>query len=112
MSDGETADRGGTTERGGGFVTGLLLGALGGVVLAMLATPQSGEHTRDLLVAKAREAADRARDSAADAGGIIPGSIVDRGRSILDAARSRIDSAITEGRDAAQRQRAELEDKT
>jgi gas vesicle protein len=112
MREGETEDHGRSTERGGGFLTGLLLGGLGGVVLAMLATPQSGEHTRDLLVAKAREAADRARDTAADAGGIIPESIVERGRSILDAARSRIEGAITEGRDAAQRQRAELQDET
>ena len=37
MSEGALPDR------GGGFLTGLLLGGLGGVVLAML-TPQSGEH--------------------------------------------------------------------
>lgn len=106
MSDDASGDR------GGGFLTGLLLGGLGGVVLAMLATPQSGEHTRELLLAKARETADRARDAAADAGGTIPAGLVQRGRSIVEAARSRIDNAISEGRGAAERQRAELEDQT
>jgi len=80
-------------ERGGGFVTGLLLGALGGVVLAAMASP-------------------RARGVAADAGGMVPEGLVQRGRSIIDAARARIEGAISEGRGAAERQRAELEDRT
>ena len=50
-----------------GFVAGLAVGALAGVVLAMILAPQSGEDTRDLLVAKAREAGERARDTAGDA---------------------------------------------
>ena len=68
------------------------------LVLAVLATPQSGETTRDLVFAKA--------------GGMLPESMLARGRTILDAARSRIEGAVTEGRDAAERQRADLEEKT
>jgi gas vesicle protein len=99
-------------ERGGGFVAGFVLGALAGVVLAMLVTPQSGEDTRDLLAAKAREAAERARDVAGDVGDKMPGGagdLLERGRSIVEAARARIDSAISEGRNAADRQRDQLE---
>jgi hypothetical protein len=72
-------------DRGGGFLTGLLLGALGGVVIAALATS-------------------RVNDTIADSG------LVERGRSIVDAARARLDGAISEGRDAAERQRSALEE--
>jgi len=71
-------------ERGGGFLTGLLLGALGGVIVAALAAPRTGGETRDALL--------------------------ERGRSIVDAARQRLDGAISEGRDAAERQRSALEE--
>lgn len=100
------------SESPGGFVTGLLLGTLGGAALAMLVTPQSGEDTRDLLLAKAREAADRVRDAASDIGEKVPlgaNELLERGRAIVDAARARIDSAVEAGRDAAEQQRDELE---
>lgn len=87
-----------------GFVTGLALGTLAGVVLAMVLAPQSGEDTRDLLVAKAREAGERARDTAGDASDLLA-----RGRQIVAEAKARIDGAIAEGKDAASRQRSTLE---
>jgi gas vesicle protein len=88
-----------------GFITGLALGALAGAVLAMILAPQSGEDTRDLLVAKAREAGERARDTAGDANDLLA-----RGRQIVADAKARIDGAISEGKDAATRQRSTLED--
>lgn len=102
----EHADRIDRSDRGGGLVTGFVLGGLAGVVLAMLVTPKSGEDTRGLLVAKARETADRARDAAGDV------DLLERGRSIVNAARERLDNAIAEGREAAERQRSDLEDQT
>jgi gas vesicle protein len=71
-------------QSGGGFVTGLLLGALGGVIVALLASPRPGTPNHDVLL--------------------------ERGRAIVDAARSRLDGAITEGRAAAERQRTALEE--
>lgn len=100
------------SDRGGGFFAGLCVGAVLGVALAMLVTPQSGEDTRDLLAAKAREAAERARDAAGDVGAKVPLSaseLLTRGRAIVEAARARIDNAISEGRDAADRQRDNLD---
>jgi gas vesicle protein len=88
----------------GGFVTGLAIGTLAGAVLAMILAPQSGEDTRDLLVAKAREAGERARDTAGDAGDLLA-----RGRQIVADAKARIDGAIVEGKDAAAQQRTTLE---
>jgi len=93
--------------KGPGFVTGLAIGVLAGATLAMILAPQSGEETRDLLYAKAREAGERARDSAGDAGDLLA-----RGRQIVADARSRIDGAIAEGKDAAERQRSTLENES
>jgi gas vesicle protein len=99
-------------DRGGGggvpgFITGLALGALAGATLAMILAPRSGEDTRDLLVAKAREAGERARDTAGDANDLLA-----RGRQIVADAKARIDGAIAEGKDAASRQRSTLEDES
>ena len=95
-------------DRGGGgfagFIAGLALGGLAGAALAMILAPQAGEDTRDLLVAKAREAGERARDTAGDAGDLL-----DRGRRIVADAKARLDGAIAEGKDAASRQRTNLE---
>jgi gas vesicle protein len=73
----------------------------------MILAPQSGEDTRDLLFAKAREAGERARDTAGDAGDLLA-----RGRRIVAEAKARIDNAVSEGKDAAARQRAILENET
>ncbi len=95
-------------ERGlAGFAGGLAIGALAGATLAIVLAPQSGEDTRDLLVAKAREAGERARDTAGDAGDLLA-----RGRRIVAEARARVDGAIAEGKDAASRQRSTLENES
>lgn len=99
MADGRRGDAG-----SGGFIVGLAVGLLAGAVLAMILAPRSGEDTRDLLFAKAREAGERARDSAGDAGDLLS-----RGRQIVAEAKARLDGAITEGKDAASRQRDALE---
>ncbi len=89
---------------GGGFFAGFVLGAVAGAALAMILAPATGEETRDLLVAKAREAGERARDTAGDAGDLLS-----RGRTIVAEAKTRIDGAIAEGKEAAARQRDTLE---
>ena len=103
MSD----ERSGSGGPFGGFAAGLVLGILAGAVLAVVLAPQAGEDTRDLLVAKAREAAERARDTAGDASDLLS-----RGRRIVEDAKARIDGAVSEGKDAAARQRAILENET
>jgi gas vesicle protein len=91
----------------GGFIAGFAFGVVAGAVLAMILAPQSGEDTRDLLVAKAREAGERARDTAGDAGDLLA-----RGRQIVAEAKARIDGAIAEGKDAASRQRSTLDNES
>jgi gas vesicle protein len=104
-----------TTGGSSGFIAGMLFGLLAGAALAMIAAPQSGEDTRGLLRAKARETADRMRDTVGDVNASVSGQtneLLERGRTIVDTARSRIDNAVADGKDAAERQRNELEDRT
>jgi gas vesicle protein len=83
------------SDRGGpSFVAGILTGALVGAALAMLLAPWSGEETRDVLRAKSREATNLARDKTADAIGGV---------------RQTIETAVGEGKTAAERQRIALE---
>jgi gas vesicle protein len=89
---------------GGGFLVGFVLGAMAGATLAIVLAPQTGEEARDVLLAKAREAGERARDATADANELIA-----RGREIVAEAKSRIDAAVIDGKDAAARQRDTLE---
>ena len=97
---------------GPGFVAGLLIGALAGATVAMILTPQAGEDTRDLLRAKAREASDRMRDAAEDLAKnapVAPSDLIARGKQIVDDARSRLDAAVADGKDAAANLRSSLQ---
>jgi gas vesicle protein len=99
--------RGGGGAGFAGFVAGLAVGGMAGALLAMILAPHSGEDTRDLLVAKAREAGERARDTAGDAGDLLS-----RGRRIVAEAKARIDGAVAEGKDAAARHRGAFENES
>jgi gas vesicle protein len=73
----------------GSFIFGLTFGALCGVVMALLLTPQSGEETRELLGKKsddfrkgAEDAVERARESTA--------GIMERGRTFAEDAQIRL----------------------
>jgi gas vesicle protein len=100
---------------GPGFVAGLLIGALAGATVAMILAPQAGEDTRDLLRAKAREASDRMRDAAEDLAKnspVAPGDLLARGKQIVDEARTRLDAAVADGKDAAANLRSSLQNDT
>jgi len=101
-----------SSSSGPGFVAGLLIGALAGATVAMILAPQAGEETRDLLRAKAREASDRMRDAAEDLAKnapVAPADLLSRGKQIVDDARTRIDAAVAEGKDAAANLRSSLQ---
>jgi gas vesicle protein len=102
-----------------GFLTGLLLGGLVGITVAMIVAPQAGDETRDLLRAKAREASEGLREAADDlsksaqsaAEGVSASAndLLARGKQIVDDARTRFDVAVSEGKEAAAQQRSILE---
>lgn len=92
----------------GSFIFGLTFGALCGVVMALLLTPQSGEETRELLGRKtddlkkgAEDAVGRAREGTA--------GIVERGRTIAEDAQSRIHGLHAAQQPAAEQPAAEQE---
>ena len=87
----------------GSFIFGLTFGALCGVIMALLLTPQSGEEIRELLGKKsedlrkgAEDAVGRARESTA--------GIVERGRHVAEGAQTRLHSAHAPQPDAAEEQ--------
>jgi gas vesicle protein len=118
---------------GASFVSGLLIGALAGAALAMIFAPQTGEETRDILYAKARETTERMRDTAEDVSATASAAatgvgskvgevfedvsagandLYSRGKTIVDEARARVDAAVDEGKAAAAEQRTTLEETT
>jgi gas vesicle protein len=101
--------------RGGGFFAGFVLGVLAGGALAMLLAQ---EETRDLLVGKAREAGNLAMDASGDLRGRFndvtsqwqdsAADLYERGRKIVENARTNITEAVDEGTATAQDVRDEL----
>jgi gas vesicle protein len=94
-----------------GFLTGLLLGGLIGVTIAMIVAPQAGDETREILRAKAREASESVREAADDVT-TSANDLLARGKQIVEDARARFDVAVAEGKDAAAQQRSILENET
>lgn len=104
--------------RGGSFFAGFLLGAIVGGAVAVLLTQ---EETRDLLVGKAREAGNLAMDATGDFRGRVSdvtstwqesaAELYERGRQVVENARTNLDAAVEEGQNSADSLRDELERK-
>ncbi len=104
--------------RGGGFLAGFLVGAIVGGAVAVLLTQ---EDTRDLLVGKAREAGNLAVDASGDLRGRVTDAaagwqggaadLYERGKQIVENARSNFNAAVDEGARTADSVRTELERK-
>jgi gas vesicle protein len=102
--------------RGSGFFGGFLLGAIVGGAVAVFLTQ---EETRDLLVGKAREASNFAVDASGDLRGrvndvtsqwqVSATDLYERGRSVVENARSNFNAAIDEGAERAQEAREAME---
>ena len=103
---------------GGGFVAGFVEGALVGAALAVMLAPQAGEETRDLVWGKAREASNLAMDATGDLRekvssvatdlGAGAAGLYERGRTVVDSARSNMGAATDEARSAAEATRETL----
>jgi len=101
---------------GGGFFVGFLIGAIVGGAAAVLL---SQEDTRDIVVGKMREAGNFAKDATEDLRGKVgdvtsqwqssASELYERGRQVVENARTTLDAAVDEGRDAATQTRGELE---
>jgi hypothetical protein len=103
---------------GSGFFGGFVLGAIiGGAIAAFLIQ----EETRDIVVGKAREASNFAMDASGDLRGRVSdvtaqwqgsaAELYERGRQVVENARTNFDAAVDAGAESAQTQREELERK-
>ncbi|HEY5256807.1 MAG TPA: hypothetical protein VIJ12_00350 [Candidatus Baltobacteraceae bacterium] len=101
---------------GGGFLAGLLVGALVGGAIAVLI---SQEETRDLLAGKVREAGNAAADATGDLRGKVSDvtsqwqnsatDLYERGKQVVEGARSNFEAAVNEGKTTADQMRDDLQ---
>ena len=101
--------------KGGGFFAGFLIGSIVGGAAAVLLTQ---EETRDLLVGKAREAGNLAKDATDDLRGKVgdvasqwqtgASDLYERGKHVVDSARANVDAAVDEGVNSAEQAREDL----
>lgn len=101
---------------GGGFIAGLIVGAIAGGVAALLL---GQDETRDRLAGKAREAGSLAMDATGDLRERVSdvtsqwqssvSELYERGRQVVDGARANVEAAVSEGKAAAEQTRDELQ---
>lgn len=89
--------------KGGGFVFGLLIGAIAGGIAALALAPQPGRQTRQQLMEKGIELRGRV-GKVGDAAEYV----ADVSRQYVDKTRTQVQDAIEEGKQAAEQARAEL----
>ncbi len=84
---------------GGDKALYLMLGAMMGAAVALLLAPRSGEETRQLILTKARESADRVTERTK---GIAEktSSYVERGKGQLQQQRDQLTAALEAGKQA------------
>lgn len=106
----------GNASKGGGFVAGLLVGALLGGVAAVLL---SQEEMRETLLGKVREAGNFASDATGDLRGKVndaasqwqssAADLYTRGKQVVENARTNFGEAVEEGKATARDVRDELQ---
>lgn len=89
---------------GGGFFAGFIVGAIAGGVAAYLLTQ---EDARDLLVGKAREAGNYAMDATGDLRSKAS-DLYERGKNVVENARTNLNAAVDEGQTSAEQIRDDL----
>lgn len=92
MNEGQNAP-GRDEKGGGGFFAGFIVGAIAGGVIAYLMTQ---EDARDVIVGKAREAGNYAMDATGDLRSKAS-DLYERGKNVVENARSNINAAVDEG---------------
>ncbi len=81
-------NNGSARPRGHGFIGGFVAGAIAGAILAYVILQ---EDARDRIVGKAREAGNMAKDATDDLR-----DLYQRGRDVVDSARSNVSDAVDE----------------
>lgn len=106
-----------TMSNTGGFLAGLLIGALAGAAAMLLFAPQSGEETRrqirdrtmelrDTVGEKYDEAVDTARERARHLGDEVRSRVDEvqhKGQELLEEQKNRVQAAVQAGRQSMKR---------
>ena len=92
------------SKSGGGFLAGFIIGGLAGAALASVITQ---EEARDMIVGKAREAGNFAMDATGDLRANAA-DLYERGKSVVEGARTNVNAAVDEGQTTAQTMRDDL----
>lgn len=92
---------------GGGFFVGFLIGAVAGAATAAFLTQ---DDARERLADKAREAGGMVGDVTSQWQSSVS-DLYERGRQVVERARSNIDAAVAEGQETAQTTHDELQRK-
>jgi gas vesicle protein len=110
------SDNGGSET--GAFLAGFIVGGLVGAAVALILAPQPGERTRAQIREKGIELRDRAEDLADDArvraeeaaeeARRRADELQQRGRQVYQEQRTRLTSAVEDGKKAALRKKEEL----
>jgi len=82
MNEQQQNNNGSAQPRGNGFIGGFVAGAIAGAILAYVIVQ---EDARDLIVGKAREAGEMAKDATGDLR-----DLYQRGKDVVDSARSNV----------------------
>lgn len=82
MNEQQQNNNGSAQPRGSGFIGGFVAGAIAGAILAYVIVQ---EDARDLIVGKAREAGEMAKDATGDLRDLYK-----RGKDVVDSARSNV----------------------
>jgi len=96
---------------GGGFFAGFLVGAVAGAAAAAFLTQ---DEARDRLAGKAREASEKVGEKVGDVTSQWQSSVSDlyeRGRQVVESAKSNLTAAVAEGQTTAEETREELQRK-
>ena len=88
-------------ERGdaAGYLGWFFLGALAGAATALLLAPKTGKETRELLLEKGGELAQKAQEAMEQAQGRT-GEFFEKGKGYLEAQTQRLTAAFEAGREA------------
>jgi gas vesicle protein len=90
----------------GGFLAGLLIGAVAGAAAMLLMAPQSGEEARAALREKADTTLEGVRERARDIKTDVKGKLSDaqmKSQDVLEEQRNRVSEAVAAGRNALRR---------
>jgi len=97
---------------GVGFLSGLVVGAFAGAIIALVLAPQSGEETRELIIGKAQEAKGKELALASDLPDLAnqlsddlrkqADELAKKTRTAYEATARRADSAMHAAKNAAQ----------